>query len=82
MTYIEAKQKLHEYIEHASEDEVMELMSFVEPHEPGGSGYVFDEAALNILRERSEEYRSGKAKTYSLEEAMRIIKSQTNIDGI
>lgn len=81
MTYIEAKKKLHDYIEHASEEEVMEMMSLVET-EKSNSDYVFDEESLNILRERSAAYKSGKAITYSLEEAMQIIRVQTNIDGI
>lgn len=74
MTYIEAKKKLHDYIERASEIEVMEMVSFVDPE--SHSEYVFDESTLNILRERSEEYLSGKAVTYSFEETMEILKSR------
>jgi hypothetical protein len=81
MTYIEAKKKLHDYIEHASEEEVMEMATLVET-EKTNSRYVFDEESLNMLRERSAEYKAGKAVTYSLEEAMQIIKAQTNINGI
>jgi hypothetical protein len=76
MTFIEAKKKLHDYIEHANEAEVMEMMSFVNPENDMNNRYVVDESTLNVLRERSDEYLSGKAVTYSFEETMEILKSR------
>jgi hypothetical protein len=37
--------------------------------------YVYDQDILNMLRERSREYLSGKVKTYTVEESMERIKN-------
>ena len=82
MTYIEAKQKLHDYIEHASEEEVMEMMLLVEPEGGNGSGYVFSKAELNVLNERSEDYLAGREETYPVEESMQRVMAQRKNNGL
>lgn len=74
MTYIEAKKKLHDYIEHATEEEVMEMMSLVEEDRSGE--YKYDNATLAMLNQRSEDILSGKEETYPYEESMRRIRAQ------
>lgn len=74
MTYIEAKKKLHDYIEHASEEEVMELMSLVEEERSGE--YVYDAATLAMLNQRSEDILSGKEKTFPYEESIKRVMAQ------
>lgn len=74
MTYIEAKKKLHDYIEHASEEEVMELMSLVEEERSGE--YVYDVATLAMLNQRSEDILSGKEKTFPYEESIKRVMAQ------
>ena len=74
MTYIEAKKKLHDYIEHASEEEVMELMSLVEEERSGE--YVYAAATLAMLNQRSEDILSGKEKTFPYEESIKRVMAQ------
>lgn len=81
MTYIEAKQKLHDYIEHASEEEVMEMISWVEPAKDNSIPYIYDEATLAMLNERSEEYLSGKEPAYPYEESMQRIQAQRKLNN-
>jgi len=80
MTYIEAKKKLHDYIEHASEAEVMEMMSLVE--EDRSSEYVYDKATLAMFNKRSEDILSGKEETTSVEESMKRVRAQRKKDGL
>ena len=75
MTYTEAKEKLHNYIGHADEQKIMDMLSFFEKNTVS-SGVLYDEDTVNVLRERSENYLSGKSETYSWEESLKRIQSQ------
>ncbi len=81
MTYIEAKKKLHDYIEHASEAEVMEMMSLVEPR-GNSAAYVYDDATIAMLNERSADYLSGKEATYPYEESIKRMMAQRKANGL
>ena len=81
MTIAAAKEKLHDLIEHADEEKIFDLLSLFE-ESTGGKNYTYDEETLNMLRERSEEYRSGKSKTYSVEESMERIKKHRKENGL
>jgi hypothetical protein len=74
MTIEAAKKKLHEIIDKAGEKEIFAFLSLIE--EIGPTSYTYDEATLQMLRERSELYHSGKMKTYSIEESMERIRKQ------
>lgn len=77
MTYMEAKEKLHNYIEHADEKKIMDMLSlFEDTIESKGSGSFYDDITINILKERSESYLSGKSKTSTWEESLQRIQSQ------
>ena len=80
MTLAAAKEKLHEIIERADEEKVFELLLLLE-REAGGKGYVYDEETLKMLRERSEDYLSGKSKTYSIDESMEHIRKHRKGNG-
>ena len=73
MTIDTAKEKLHRLIDHASEQKIMELLSFFDVN-ADKERLVYDEPTLNILRERSEQYLSGKSATYTLDESLELIK--------
>ncbi len=73
MTIEAAKEKLHSLIDHADEKKVLEILALFEGGEEK-SGYVYDEATLNMLRERSAEYLSGQSVTYTIEESMEYIR--------
>jgi hypothetical protein len=80
MTIAAAKEKLHDYIDHADDKKVMEMLSLLEGE--GKSDYKYDEATLNILRERSEEYLTGKSTTRTAEESMEHIRQHRKKNGI
>jgi len=74
---MEAKEKLHNYIEHADEKKIMDMLSlFEDTIESKGSGSFYDDITINILKERSESYLSGKSKTSTWEESLQRIQSQ------
>ena len=80
MTIETAKKKLHNIIEAADEERVFELLLLVE--NSSEEKYVYDEDVLDMLRERSREYLSGKVKTYTVEESMDRIKNHRERNGI
>jgi hypothetical protein len=80
MTIAAAKKKLHDYIDHADEQKVMELLSIVQGQ--SGSTHVYDEQTLNMLRQRSKDYRTGKVPTFPMEESMERIKQQRKKNGL
>jgi hypothetical protein len=81
MTVKAAKEKLHGLIDAADEEKIFELLSLLED-KLEAKNYVYDETTLNILRERSEEYLSGKSKTYTIEESVERIKKHREENGI
>ncbi len=76
MTYLQAKEKLHGFIDAADENTVMKLLQFVEHRDDSDMHY--DEETMNILRERSAAYKSGNSRTYSVEESMDRMKNKRN----
>ena len=81
MTLAIAKEKLHDFIEHADEEKIFELLSLFEKNSKG-TGYVYDEPTLKMLRQRSADYLSGKSKTYTPEESMGHIRNHRRKNGI
>ena len=81
MTIAAAKDRLHEYIDHADEKKVLEILALFE-NDAEMNGFVYDEATLNMLRERSAEYLSGQSITYTVEESMERIKQHRKQNGI
>jgi hypothetical protein len=81
MTIAVAKEKLHEYIDHADERKIMEILALFE-NGVEKSGFVYDEAILTMLRERSAEYLSGRSITYTVEESMEHIRQHRKQNGI
>ena len=75
MTVAAAKEKLHDIIDHADEQKIFELLLLIEENGED-KNYVYTEETLTMLRERSEQYRSGKSKTYTVEGSMKRIKEQ------
>ncbi len=81
MTLAAAKEKLHDLIDHADEEKIFSLLSLFEENNER-TGYTYSEETLQMLRERSEEYLSGKSKTYTVEESMNIINAQRKRNGL
>ena len=80
MTLAIAREKLHDLIDHADEAKILELLSLFEHNDNGN--HLYDEATLNMLRQRSSDYLSGKSKTYSPEESMEHIRNHRKKNGI
>ncbi|MBN9481984.1 MAG: hypothetical protein BGO70_15535 [Bacteroidetes bacterium 43-93] len=80
MTIEAAREKLHEIIDHASEQEIMTLLSLAEGIKD--VNYKYDDATLSMLKERSEAYLSGKAQTFSIEESLERIKVHRKKNGL
>lgn len=81
MTVLAAKEKLHHYIDDADEKKVFELLLLLENDEDN-SHTIYDEDTLKILRERSEEYLSGRSITYTPEESLIRIRAHRKQNGI
>lgn len=69
-----AKEKLHQLIEGADEKTVQEMLALFEGTHLNIS-YQYDDETLNILKERSEQYLSGKQNLYSVEESLELIRA-------
>ena len=69
------KEKLHEYIDHADEKKIQAIYTLVE-NEIEIRNYQYDEETLDILRNTSRDYFSGKVKGYPEEESMKRIRKQ------
>lgn len=80
MTIEAAKEKLHEIIDHADEQEILTLLSLAEGIE--NTNYRYDDTTLSLLKERSESYLSGKSATFSIEESLERIKSHRKANGL
>ena len=81
MTVSKAREKLHDLVDQADEGKIFDLLSLFEQNEAKGTN-LYDEATLNMLKERSADYLSGKSKTYSPEESLERIKLHRKQHGI
>jgi len=81
MTVSAAKEKLHEFIDHADEKKIFELLSIVQG-EGIKSGVQYDEQTLNMLKERSAGYLSGQTATYTTEELKERINRHRKQNGV
>ena len=81
MTISAAKEKLHSFIDNADEQKIFVMLSFFD-NDSNETRYNYSEETLNILRERSADYLSGKTKTYSVEESMEHVREHRKANGI
>lgn len=71
MSITELREKLHEIIDRADEKYLRAI--YVLLGKEINSGYEYDEATLQQLYERREEYLGGKDESYTPEEALEMI---------
>jgi hypothetical protein len=81
MNIAAAKEKLHQLIEQADEKKVLLLLTLIEGS-GGQKSYTYDEETLQMLRERSAEYSSGKSQTFTPEDSMERIKKHRSENGV
>lgn len=75
----ELKNRLHQYIEKATEEELEELLSFVEEEQEGYAvekkyDHWEDEEFVKEMDRRVEDFESGKDKGFSAQEVHREVR--------
>ena len=68
------REKLHEYINVADEQHLSAIYVLVEDNIPSNDNEKYDEATLNMFYQRREDHLNGLSKSYSVEEAMNIVR--------
>ena len=79
------RQKLHQYID-LGDEKLLKIMYVVakeyNDEYDDSSEYSFSEKDMHIFEERRKKRLSGESKTYSWEEAKKIITGKNTPDGI
>lgn len=73
MTTSIIRTKVHQYIDEADKDVLEVIYQLLEVYRQKSSSVLTDEQQAEIL-ERSEFYKAGKIKAYSLAEARKLLK--------
>ncbi len=66
------RERLHNYIDHADDVQLVTMFDVVE----GGQNRGYSDATIQMLHERRDEYLRGDGESYTVEESMRWIKEQ------
>ena len=72
MDYAIAKEKLHDYIEHAHQNKIMAIYTLLV--EDMGRSFDYEDDEIQMLEQRSNDAFSGITKTLTIEEAMEDLK--------
>lgn len=75
MTPTALRERLHAYIDHADEKKVKAIYTLVE-NEIEEPGYTYDDATINMLEERREEYLKSNAPGLTIEGSMDHVKKE------
>ncbi len=81
MTFVTMKEKLLDYIEHADEKKISAIYTLVE-NEIEESEYTYDDETIAMLEKRSADMRSGKSKSFTVEESMIYIHEELKRSGL
>ena len=73
------RERLHEYINAADEQHLSAIYALVEDNIPAVDDEKYDEATLNMFYQRREDHLKGISKSYSVEEAIKIIRQKGSI---
>jgi hypothetical protein len=69
MSVTEVKEHLHRVINEIEDEEVLKaVLTILESKKDGSNKYQLDDEQMNVLREREEQYLSGKMKSSSTDE--------------
>ncbi len=69
------RERLHEYINAADEQHLSAIYVLVEDNIPSSCNDKYDEATLNMFYQRRDNHLKGTSKSYSVDEAMNIVRS-------
>ena len=81
MTYTVAKEKLHDYLEQASQEKIMAMYTLL-AEEIEHSDFEYDDETLNMLEQRSNDAFAGKSKTYTVQESIENINMHRKNNGL
>ena len=75
------RQKLHQYVD-KGDDKLLKLMYAIarEYNEDDDFEYQFTDEEIKLFEERTAKRQSGESKTYSWNEAKKIITGQTKME--
>ncbi len=76
MSTAEIKQKLQQYIETGDEKLLKLMYAIAREYNDDEKEYELNDAEMQMLEERWENYKSGKSKSHTWEEAKAIITSK------
>lgn len=76
MSTAEIKQKLQQYIDTGDEKLLKLMYAIAREYNDDEKEYELNDAEMQMLEERWENYKSGKSKSYTWEEAKAIITSK------
>ena len=80
MTTVAIRKKLHQYIADAEDNKVKGMFMLLEDEIIKKESFELKESHLQILEEERMNYANGKSKSYSWEDAKRIIRGEIKID--
>jgi hypothetical protein len=81
MNTVEARKKLHDFIEYADEKEILELWLLIESNDDNVS-HLYDKGTIEMLEQRSLAYLSGKSQIFTDEESMARIAAHRQKKGL
>ena len=70
------RERLHEYINDADEQHLSAIYVLVEDNIPSIDNGKYDEATLSMFYQRRENHLNGTSKSFTAEEAMKIVRQQ------
>ena len=76
MSTAEIKQRLQQYIETGDEKLLKLMYAVAREYNNDEKDYEIDDTEIQMLEERWENYKSGKSKSYSWEEAKEMIRKK------
>jgi len=81
MTFDAVKKEMHDYIEHADKNKVMAIYGFINDIRSSIKA-VYDETTLDLLEQTSDNMKSGKEKTLTLEETINNLRQYRSRNGL
>ena len=74
MCVAELRDKIHKYADAADDLQLHELYEFIQEVKSVDSNVLYDEETMKMLYERRENHLKGLTKSYTVEEAMNMIR--------
>ncbi len=76
------RERLHEYINIADQQHLSAIYVLVGDNIPPVDSDKYDDETLKMFYQRRENHLNGISKSYSVEEAMNIVRQEKKKDGL